>query len=86
MANNTTLNISSLDFDVLKYNLKQYLAGQDKFKDYNFEGSNFNVLLDVLSYNSYLNSFYLNMISSEMFLDSAQKLDSVISHAKELNC
>jgi hypothetical protein len=85
MANNTTLNISSLDFDVLKYNLKQYLAGQDKFKDYNFEGSNFNVLLDVLSYNSYLNSFYLNMISSEMFLDSAQKLDSVISHAKELN-
>jgi hypothetical protein len=84
MANNS-VNVSLLDFDTIKYSLKDFLKSQDKFKDYNFEGSNINVLLDVLAYNSYLNSFYLNMIASEMFLDSAQKIDSVISHAKELN-
>lgn len=85
MAANSSLNLSSLDFDTLKNNLKTFLKSQSVLKDYNFEGSNMNVLLDVLSYNSYLNSFYLNMVASEMFLDSAQKLDSVISHAKELN-
>lgn len=85
MAANSSLNLSSLDFDTLKENLKTFLKSQSVLKDYNYEGSNMNVLLDVLSYNSYLNSFYLNMIASEMFLDSAQKLDSVISHAKELN-
>ena len=82
---NSSLTLSSLDFDTLKENFKVFLKTQTAFKDYNFEGSNMNVLLDVMSYNSYLNSFYLNMIASEMFLDSAQKYDSVISHAKELN-
>lgn len=82
---NTSLILSSLDFDTLKQNLKLYLSNQSAFRDYDFEGSNINVLLDVLSYNSYLNSFYMNMIASEMFLDSAQKYDSVVSHAKELN-
>ena len=84
MANNSVV-LSTLDFDSLKLNLKQYLQTQSVFKDYNFEGSNINVLLDVLAYNSYLNAFYLNMVASEMFLDSAQKYDSVVSHAKELN-
>jgi hypothetical protein len=82
---NSSLILSSLDFDSLKENFKTFLSTQSVFKDYNFEGSNINVLLDVMSYNSYLNSFYLNMIASEMFLDSAQKYESVISHAKELN-
>ena len=82
---NSSLDLTSLDFNTLKDNFKQYLKSQTVFKDYNFEGSNMNVLLDVMSYNSYLNSFYLNMVASEMFLDSAQKLDSVVSHAKELN-
>ena len=82
---NSSLTLSSLDFDSLKKNFKEFLSSQSIFKDYNFEGSNINVLLDVLSYNSYLNAFYLNMVASEMFLDSAQKYDSVISHAKELN-
>lgn len=85
MAANSSLNLTSLDFDILKENFKTYLKTQTAFKDYNFEGSNINVLLDVLSYNTYMNSFYLNMIASEMFLDSAQKMDSVVSHAKELN-
>ncbi len=82
---NSSLNLSSLDFDTLKSNFKEFLKTQSAFKDYNFDGSNINVLLDVMSYNSFLNSFYLNMVASEMFLDSAQKIDSVISHAKELN-
>lgn len=82
---NSSLNLTSLDFNTLKTEFKTYLQTQSAFKDYNFDGSNMNVLLDVMSYNSYLNSFYLNMVASEMFLDSAQKLDSVVSHAKELN-
>lgn len=82
---NTSISLTSLDFDTLKTNFQSYLTSQSAFKDYNFTGSNINVLLDVMSYNTYLNSFYLNMVASEMFLDSAQKLDSVVSHAKELN-
>lgn len=84
MANSSVV-LSTLDFDSLKANLKQYMQTQSVFRDYNFEASNINVLLDVLSYNSYLNTFYLNMVASEMFLDSAQNYDSVVSHAKELN-
>jgi len=82
---NSSLSLVSLDFDALKSNFKSYLKSQSVFRDYDFEGSNMNVLLDVLSYNSYLNSFYLNMAVSEGFLDSAQMFSSVISHAKELN-
>jgi hypothetical protein len=82
---NSSLTLTSLDFDTLKQNFKTYLSSQSVFKDYNFDGSNINVLLDVMSYNTYLNSFYLNMVASEMFLDSAQKYESVVSHAKELN-
>lgn len=77
-------DLSTLDFDLIKNNLKSYLKEQKIFRDYDFEGSNINVLLDVLAYNSYLNGFYLNMIGNEMFLDSALLKDSVISHAKEL--
>lgn len=82
---NSSLILSSIDFDTLKQNFKEFLKAQSVFKDYDFDGSNINVLLDVMSYNSFLNAFYLNMVASEMFLDSAQKYDSVISHAKELN-
>jgi hypothetical protein len=82
---NTNINLINLDFDTLKNNFKTYLKSQDKFKDYDFDGSNMSVLLDVLSYNTYLNSFYTNMVASEMFLDTAQLRDSVLSHAKELN-
>ena len=85
MAANSSLNLVSLDFDTAKNSLKDFLRGQDIFKDYDFEGSNINILLDVLAYNTFLNSFYLNMVASESFLDSAQMRESVISHAKELN-
>ena len=79
---NSSISLTSLDFASHKEALKTY---QDSFKDYDFEGSNINVLLDILSYNTYLNSFYLNMVGNEMFLDTAQLRDSVVSHAKELN-
>lgn len=82
---NTAVNLTTLDFDTLKTNLTEYLRTQNRFQDIDFEGSNINVLLDVLSYNTYMNSFYLNMVAGEMFLDSAQKRDSVVSHAKALN-
>lgn len=85
MAANSSLNLVSLDFDTAKSSFKNFLKSQDIFKDYDFEGSNINILLDVLSYNTFLNSFYLNMVASESFLDSAQMRDSVVSHAKELN-
>jgi len=78
-------DLTTLDFDSIKNNLKRYLKDQDVFKDYDFEASNINVLLDVLAYNTNLNAFYLNMIANEMFLDSALMRDSIISHAKELN-
>ena len=85
MAANSSIVLTQLDFDSYKDSLKTFLKSQDRFKDYDFDGSNLSVLLDVLSYNTYQNAFYLNMISNEMFLDSAKLRDSVISHAKELN-
>lgn len=84
MANNF-INTSDLDFSAIKSSLKAYLSGQARFSDYDFEGSNMSVLLDILAYNTYLNNFYLNMVGSEMFLDTAQLRESIVSHAKELN-
>ena len=81
----SNIQFTDLDFDRIKIALRRYLEGQSKFKDYDFEGSNMSVLLDVLAYNTFQNNFYTNMAISEMFLDSAQLKDSVISHAKELN-
>jgi len=85
MAANSSIVLTNLDFDTHKNTLKQYLKSQDRFKDYDFDGSNMSVLLDILSYNTVHNAFYLNMIGSEMFLDTAVLRDSVVSHAKELN-
>ena len=82
---NTSVSLTSLDFPSVKQNLKLYLQSQDRFSDYDFTGSNFNVLLDVLSYNTFLNAYYLNMVGNEMFIDSAQIRDSAVSHAKTLN-
>ena len=85
MADNSFLSPGSLDFVDIKENLKNYLKGQKTFKDFDFEGSNISVLLDVLAYNTYMNGFYLNMVGNEMFLDSALLRDSLVSHAKDLN-
>ena len=82
---NTSIDLVGLDFQTIKTNLKTYLKNNTAFKDVDFEGSNINTLVDLLSYNTYLNSFYTNMVASEMFIDTAQLRDSVISHAKSLN-
>lgn len=85
MTANSSINLVGLDFDSIKSNLKSYLRAQSQFADYDFDGSNLSVLLDILAYNTHYQAFYLNMIASESFLDSAQLRDSVVSHAKELN-
>jgi hypothetical protein len=81
---NSQMSLVGLDFNTIKNNLKTFLQSQDKFKDYNFEGSGLSTLLDVLSYNTQYNAFYLNMVANEMFLDSSIQRSSVVSHAKVL--
>ena len=78
------LQISELDFDTIKSNLKNFLSDQNEFSDHNFDGSAMSILLDVLSYNTHYNAFYLNMIANEMFLDTASIRNSVVSRAKHL--
>lgn len=79
-----TQRITELDFDQIKANLKTFLQSQPEFTDFNFEGSAMSVLLNLLAYNTHYNGFYLNMASSEMFLDTAQLRESVLSLAKML--
>lgn len=85
MAANSATQIAELDFEGIKSNLITFLQAQSNIKDYDYTGSNINTVLDVLSYNTYLNNFYLNMVANEMFLDTAQNRDSIVSHIKELN-
>lgn len=82
---NSQIQISELDFDTIKNNLKTFLKSQDILKDYNYEGSALSVLLDILAYNTQYNAYYLNMVANEMFLDTALLRSSVVSHAKALN-
>ena len=81
---NPQLNIGNLDFDDIKESIKGYLQNQDTFRDYDFEGSGLSTMLDVLAYNTMYYAFYSNMITNEMFLDTAQKISSLISLAKPL--
>lgn len=85
MSSTKDLRVDDLDYEGIKANLVNYLKQQDQFRDYNFDASGMQVLLDLLSYNTYYNSFYLNMISSEGFLSTAQKRNSVVNLARSLN-
>ena len=78
------LTVTEFDFDEVKDNLKVFMRNQTEFKDYDFEGSGLNALLDVLAYNTHYLGFNANMLANEMFLDSAQVRSSVVSHAKTL--
>jgi hypothetical protein len=82
MASN--LKVTELDFFQIRENLKTYLKSQDKFRDYDFEGSGLSVLLDVLAYNTHYNAVHANMAMNEIFLDSAQLRNNVVSHSKML--
>ena len=84
MAEASKLQVSELDFAQIRENFKTFLSTQDQFKDYDTDGSIMSVLLDLLSYNTHYNAFYLNMVANEMFLDSAVLRNSVVSHAKAL--
>ena len=83
-VNNKRLRVTELDFDDIKDNLKVFLKGQNQFKDYDFEGSGMNILLDTLAYNTHYLGFNANMVANEMFLDSSSLRSSAVSHAKTL--
>lgn len=82
---NTSLSVANINFEDIKSDLQTFLQTQSALKDYDFTGSNLNVLLDVLSYNTFMQNFYLNMVANESFLNSAVLRDSIVSHAKTLN-
>lgn len=82
--NNGYLPTTSLDLESLRTSLQTFLSQQDQFKDWNFAGSNLSVLVDLLTVNSHLQALYLNFVASEMFIDSAQLRESIVSHAKEI--
>lgn len=81
---NSQPQLGSLDFEQIKSNLTSYLKQQPVIKDYAFEGSVMQTLINLLAYNTFYYAYYNNMVASEMFLDSAQRLDSIVSLVKPL--
>jgi len=85
MANAVNFTTSELDFDSIVNSLREYLNYQTEFKDYNFKGSALSTLINLLAYNTHYNGVYDNFAVNESFLDSAQKRESVVSHANVIN-
>jgi len=75
---------TNLDFGDLRTQIKDYLRTNSNFTDFDFEGSNFSVLIDILAYNSYITAYNTNMQANEAFLDSATLRENVISHARNI--
>jgi hypothetical protein len=75
---------TNLDFDQIKTSIKDYLRANSTFSDFDFEGSNFSVLIDTLAYNTYITAFNSNMIVNESFLDSATLRENVVSLARNI--
>ena len=75
---------TNLDFDQIKTQIKSYLRANSDFKDFDFEGSNFSVLIDTLAYNTYITAFNSNMVVNESFLDSATLRENVVSLARNI--
>ena len=78
------VNFSNLDFDQIKKSIIDYLKSNSTFTDYDFEGSNLSVLIDILAYNTYISSFNANMVSNEVFIDSATLRENVVSLARNI--
>ena len=78
------VNFTDLDFDQIKTSLKDYLRANSNFTDYDFEGSNLSSIIDVLAYNTYINSYNANMISNEVFIDSATLRENVVALARNI--
>jgi hypothetical protein len=81
---NLTPDLGKINFSDIKASITNYLKNQDSLKDFNFEGSVMQTLINTLAYNTYYYAFYGNMIANESFLDSAQRIDSLISLTKPL--
>ena len=75
---------TNLDFDQIKVQIKDHLRSNSNFKDFDFEGSNFSVLIDTLAYNTYINAFNANLVVNESFLDSANVRENVVSLARNI--
>ena len=78
------VNFSNLDFDQVKTSLKDYLKANSTFTDYDFEGSNLASIIDLLAYNTYITSYNANMVSNEVFIDSATLRENVVSLARNI--
>ena len=78
------VNFTNLDFDQIKTSIRDYLRSNSNFTDYDFEGSNLSVIIDVLAYNTYISSYNANMISNEVFIDSATLRENVVSIARSI--
>lgn len=78
------VNFTSLDFDQIKTSIQDYLRANSNFTDYDFEGSNLSVLIDMLAYNTYIASYNANMVSNEVFIDSATLRENVVSLARNI--
>jgi hypothetical protein len=78
------VNFTDLDFDQIKTSLKDYLRENSNFTDYDFEGSNLSNIIDVLAYNTYISSYNANMISNEVFIDSATLRENVVALARNI--
>lgn len=85
MATPTNLRLDGLSFEQIRENFRTFLKSQDQFRDYNFEASGISTLIDILTYNTYYNAFYQNMIATETFLSTAQRRNSAVNIAKSLN-
>lgn len=80
----TLSNVSSLDFNDIRESIKSFLRADGRFTDYDFEGSNFRVLIDTLAYNTYISSYNANMLVNEVFLDGATLRENVVSIARNI--
>jgi hypothetical protein len=78
------VNFTNLDFDQIKTSIRDYLRSNSNFSDYDFEGSNLSTIIDILAYNTYITSYNANMISNEVFIDSATLRENVVSLAKNI--
>lgn len=78
------VNFTNLDFDQIKVSLVEYLRSNSNFTDYDFEGSNLSTIIDLLAYNTYISSYNANMISNEVFIDSATLRENVVSLARNI--
>ena len=78
------VNFSNLDFEQIKVSIKDYLRANSNFTDYDFEGSNLSTVIDALAYNTYITSYNANMVTNEVFIDSATLRENVVSLARNI--